>query len=150
MMLHRTTIKMDIYNTNISNLNNSFHMDIEMNKVDKDVLVTIEYPNYDIILREYPHLKGAKMNDHDQKRQLPIHMVLGASDYSKIKTETKPKIGLAGEPVAEFTKLGWTIMSPGKDVSSLLILSVNLNNCVSWMFLDWKRYRQKIKFMQIS
>ena len=35
-----------------------------------------------------------------------------ASEYSKIKTKTARKIGFAGEPVAEKTKFGWTIISP--------------------------------------
>ena len=42
-------------------------------------------------------------------------MILGASEYSRIKTGTKPRIGKAGEPVAELTSLGWTMMSAGKE-----------------------------------
>lgn len=56
------------------------------------------------------------MNDRDEKPELPVHIILGASEYAKIKTETRPKIGRPGEPVAELTKFGWTIMSPGKEV----------------------------------
>ena len=56
------------------------------------------------------------MDNSDQKPELPIHIVLGASKYAKIKTESIPKIGRSGKPVAELTKLGWTIMLPGKEV----------------------------------
>ena len=45
-----------------------------------------------------------------------MHLILGASDYTKIKTETAPRVGALGEPIGEKTKLGWTIMSPGKEV----------------------------------
>ena len=55
------------------------------------------------------------MNDEDKKPELPIHLILGASEYSRIKTDTKPRIGKAGEPVAELTSLGWTMMSAGKE-----------------------------------
>jgi hypothetical protein len=44
--------------------------------------------------------------------------VIGANEYTKIKTETSPpKIGSQGEPIAEKTKFDWTIMSPGKEVN---------------------------------
>ena len=56
------------------------------------------------------------MGDQDSKDILPVHLILGASDYPKIKTETAPRVGALGEPVGEKTKLGWTIMSPGKEV----------------------------------
>ena len=44
-------------------------------------------------------------------------MILGAGDYSKIKTASKPRVGSPGEPVAELTKFGLTIMSPGEEVN---------------------------------
>ena len=51
------------------------------------------------------------MIDTDTKSQLPIHVILG--DYARKKTPRKPLIGQDGEPVAERTKFGWTILSPG-------------------------------------
>ena len=60
-------------------------------------------------------MQGVKITDHDKKDQLPIHVVLGSVEYACIKTETKPQIGQDGEPVAEKTKLGWSIMSPGSE-----------------------------------
>ena len=56
------------------------------------------------------------MDDLDTKAILPVHLILGASDYARIKTETAPRIGALNEPIAEKTKLGWTIISPGKEV----------------------------------
>ena len=55
------------------------------------------------------------MDDTDTKPELPIHMILGASKYSKIKMNAKPKVGQPGEPVAEQTALGWALMSPGAE-----------------------------------
>ena len=54
------------------------------------------------------------------RTQIPIHLVfvLGDSDYANIKTTTAQKVG---QPVAEKTLLGWTVMSPGKEVGPILL-----------------------------
>jgi hypothetical protein len=55
---------------------------------------------------------------------LPVHMILGASDYSRVKTTTPAKIGDDEKPVAEKTRLGWTIMSQGQEMNhSYLMLT---------------------------
>ena len=70
-----------------------------------------------------PHIRGTNPNKiHDfyakltSKPELPVHIILGASEYAQIKTETKPRVGHPGEPVAEQTRFGWTMMSPGKEI----------------------------------
>ena len=55
------------------------------------------------------------MIEDDVKAQLPIHIVLSSGDYSRIKTDTRPQVGGEGQPIAEFTKLGWFLMSTGKE-----------------------------------
>ena len=72
-------------------------------------------------MNENLHLKGLVMEDVDKKERLPVHIILGASEYAKLKKDTAPRIGKPGEPVVELTRFGWTIMSPGKE-------SVNLTN----------------------
>ena len=47
------------------------------------------------------HLDEVKMIDNDEKAQ-PVHVVLGASEYARIKTKSEQKVGLPGEPVAEY------------------------------------------------
>ena len=61
------------------------------------------------------------MDDLDNKNILPVNLILGASDYARIKIETAPRIGALNEPVAEKTKLGQTIISPGKEVDLTLM-----------------------------
>ncbi len=56
------------------------------------------------------------MDDDDTKVDLLVHVILEATQYAQIKTETKPKVGHPREPVAEQTRFGWTMMSPGKEV----------------------------------
>ena len=76
----------------------------------------INNPHYQQIIESYAHLKGVETTDCDPKPYLPIHLILGASEYTGIKTSELRRIGLLGEPVAEKTKLGWTIMSPGTEI----------------------------------
>ena len=57
------------------------------------------------------------MDDEDTKQELPIHVILGACEYAKLKTSTVPRVGKPGEPVAELTSFGWTIMSPGAETN---------------------------------
>ena len=71
--------------------------------------------NYDSVIAKYPHLKGVELRDRDTKPRLPVHIILGAGEYARVKTETSPHIGKDGEPVAELTKLGWFVMSPGQE-----------------------------------
>ena len=59
-----------------------------------------------------------------KKPMLPVHIILGASDYSRVKTTTPSKVRDDRKPVAEKTRLGWTIMSQGKEMShSYLMLT---------------------------
>ena len=50
-------------------------------------------------------MRNITLNDYDTKSELPIHMKLGISDHTKIKTPERARIGLPGEPIAELTKL---------------------------------------------
>ena len=43
-------------------------------------------------------------------------MILSVGDYARIKTKQPPLVGESGEPVGEYTMLGWVIMSPGAEV----------------------------------
>ena len=73
----------------------------------------------------YDHLKGIQMNEKDTKPELPVYVILGANDYvkkKKIKMQKCLRVGEINETIAEQTKKGWVIMSPGREsdlVSSL-------------------------------
>ena len=120
-MLFGTSTKLvGIYNLRLNDTSNKFHIETEVTRVERSDLLTLDNPKYKEIIANYSHLDGIIMQDEDEKERLPVHLILGAGDYSKIKTASKPRIGSPGEPVAELTKFGWTIMSPGEEV--------NLNN----------------------
>ena len=115
MMLPTTTKTVDIFQVQISSLDGRFIINTEVNKVEKLTLLPLPNPKYEELLNRYTHLKNVKLEDKDTKDFLPIHLILGASDYAKIKTRSAPKIGQIGEPIAELTTFGWTIMSSGEE-----------------------------------
>ena len=73
----------------------------------------------------FPHLDGDYMDDYDEKDTLPAHLILGANEYAKIRTNENLHVRKTGEPVAEHTRFGWVLMSPGEDEVSLACLAVN-------------------------
>ena len=103
MLMHRTVEKLEVYQANIGNLEGTLELCTEVTKVDKNVLMTIPNPQYKKLIAKYAHLKDVNMGDHDPKEELPIHVVLGANEFSKIKMKKVPRVGLVGEPVAELT-----------------------------------------------
>ena len=65
----------------------------------------------------YEHLQGVHMNDIDEKVLLPVHLNLGGSDMSRIKISEPARIGHDEMPVVQMTTLGWTIISPGREMN---------------------------------
>ena len=58
----------------------------------------------------------------------PSAIMKVVNDFAKIHTGERLRVGRQGDPVAEFTRFGWTIMSPGADSGlSPALLAVNSN-----------------------
>ena len=124
MMLGTTTREVQLSRIEISAIDGSFSLPVEVTKVNKGELLYLDNPRYQQLLHANSHLTGVVIDDLDDKDKLPVHIILGASEYAKLKTETAPKIGRPGQPVAELTRFGWTIISPGKesiDVTNMLL-----------------------------
>ncbi len=77
-------------------MNGSFQMEVQLNKVHKGELLKIENPNYEKLISNYPHLNEVNMDDKDTKEQLPVHVVVGAGEYARIRTDSRPLIGREG------------------------------------------------------
>ena len=123
MMLGSVTKEMELSTLRVEAVNGEFAMDVSVTKVDKGELLFVDNPNYAKLINSYQHLEGVQMEDKDQKPKLPVHLILGAGDYMRIKTAEKPRVGKIGEPVAERTKFGWTILAQGNelDYSAMLL-----------------------------
>ena len=95
MMLGSTSKVIGVYGVTISSLNGKFRLKTEVTKVDRGTLLSLDNPKYGEVLQKYTHLERVHMDD-DTKAELPVRIILGASDYAKIKTENKPKIRRPG------------------------------------------------------
>ena len=113
MILGAKTKRVELFSVKVGRLKKDFHLQVEVTRVDKPKLLEMDNPGYRELLQHYSHLRGVKMNDGDTKSKLLVHLILGASEYAD--TKCAPRVGRPGEPVAEWTKLGWTMMLPGKD-----------------------------------
>ena len=109
MMLGAVTKQVEIFQVQVSSTSGDFCLDTEVTKVDKNQLISLENPRYEQCVAKYAHLKGIEMEDKDSKDIMPVHLILGASNYAKIKTETAPRVGALGEPIGEKTQdaEGW-------------------------------------------
>ena len=47
--------------------------------------------------------------------QLAIHVILGVSDYVKMKMQMSLRVSKLNEPIAKQTKMGWVTMSLGRE-----------------------------------
>ena len=113
-LMHSVVKKTEIFQFEIGDINQEFKIGIEINKLEKEVLLELPNPNYPEIQKSYNHLKDI---DIDTKKELPVHVILRAGDYTKIKTRERARFGQPEEPIAELTKLGWVVVSPGQETS---------------------------------
>ena len=122
MLMESKTTRLETYNITIHGIDSEFKMEAKVTKVEKSELLNIDNPQYAQLKGRFKHLREAKFIDVDSKPLLPIHVVLGCGEYARIKTEERPLIGAEAEPVAEKTKLGWIMMSPGAELDSSTML----------------------------
>ena len=118
MLMGVTTKKMKTYDVVVQSVNSDFRLDVNVTEIDKRELLSLDNPHYKQVIKGPSHLKGVHMDDDDEKSQLPVHIILGANDFAKIRMGECLRVGCRGDPVAELTRLGWTLMSPGVDSSS--------------------------------
>ena len=118
MMIGSVTKNIELYKIRAKSLESDFYFEMQVSKIEHEKLLVLENPRYAEIIAKYNHLQAVEMIDKDNKAELPVHLVNGANEYMQIKTENVPKIGRQGEPIAEKTKFGWTIMSPGNEVNA--------------------------------
>ena len=93
MMMGVTTKPVELFNVKISSLKRDLPINTEVTKVHKRELLSLENPRYKQCLDKYEHLKGVEMDNLDNKNIMPVNLILGTSDYVRIKTETAPRIG---------------------------------------------------------
>ena len=132
------TKRSEIFNVQARNMEEKYAIPLSVTRIDRAELLSVENPNYAVMISKYPHLKGVYMEDTDLKKMLPVHVILGASDYARIKTHESQRTGAMGEPVAEYTCFGWTIMSPGTetDLDNMFLAQTASNDCEELYRMD--------------
>ena len=60
------------------------------------MLLELPNPEYQNLQNSYQHLKNFKINEHDKKLELLVHVILGMNNYTRIKTQERPRVGLPG------------------------------------------------------
>ena len=78
-------------------------------RINVSVLSAVPYVHSEIAKENYRHLQNNQFSDTSVKYMLPIHAILGVKDYAYIKMGNIGK-GEKGEPIAEETTLGCTLM----------------------------------------
>ena len=61
-----TTKKLKIYSVKIQDVNKKLSFNTELNKLERDVLLTLPNLKYSRTLKKYPHLKELQMNDKEK------------------------------------------------------------------------------------
>ena len=124
-------LKLKNYLARIQDLKNEFSFTTGLNKLGREVLLTLPKPKYNEIINKNNDLGGIQMHDTNTKYLVPIYIILGASDFAKIKMGAYAWVDDISEPFAEQTKMGWVIMSPGREIDTVSALftktSVNDN-----------------------
>ena len=122
MVMSTKVATLEEYDLSFRSFNHQFTLPIKATKVNKSELLAIDNPNYHAINNKNPHLRGVYVHHEDEKARLPVPVVLGCGKYARTKTETKPRIGQENTPIAELTKFGWFIMSPGMEFDRNVML----------------------------
>ena len=71
-------------------------------------------------VENYVHFRSIQIDERDEIPELLVHVILGASDYVKMKMQKCPRVGTINEPVAEQTKMGDTYYRPACHAAAVL------------------------------
>ena len=124
------TKRNELYDVNVSDTDGNHTIPLNVTRVKRAQLLSIENSSFTEMIHRYQHLKGVKMEDTDGRSLLPVHVILGASYYAKIKTREAQRTGAIGEPVAEYTRFGWAILSPGSEADlDSMFLAYSVTTC---------------------
>ena len=80
------TKNIEVNNVTVSDTKASCVIPVCVTRIERGELLSLKNPNYAKMVKEYAHLKGVHMEDTDTKRMLPVHMILGANEYTRINT----------------------------------------------------------------
>ena len=87
-----------------------FSLDVEC--IHAEILTLLPNPNVKTLKRNFGPLRRLPLCDEENiSKVLPVHIILGAADYQRIRSTRKPILGADPDqdPGAEYTMLGWVL-----------------------------------------
>ena len=106
---------MPIFQTTIDSLDGEVHEEIELTGSRLQDFTTVRRPDMNDLKMKYTHTQDKRFY-MVPNGEYQIHLILGDSTYSIIRTEKVYK-GASGDPIVEETTFGWVIHG-GNDYSS--------------------------------
>ena len=100
MLTDVETRTMQVYEVVMRSVTGDFSLNVNVTKIEKRELLTLDNPRYSDLVKSQPHLRGVKMEDSDTKACLPAHVIIDANDFAKIRTSGSLRVGRRGDPVA--------------------------------------------------
>ena len=100
MLTDVETRTMQVYEVVMRSVTGDFSLNVNVTKIEKRELLTLDNPRYSNLVKIQPHLRGVKMEDSDTKACLPAHVIIDANDFAKIRTSGSLRVGRRGDPVA--------------------------------------------------
>eukprot|EP00795_Rhopilema_esculentum_P013887 gene13887-4838_t len=98
-----------VYNLEIRNMEGEVQLITEAATLSK--LTTVRNARPEIVQQRFKHLKDIKFSDVSEHDELEIHVIIGLEDLGRVKTGRYIR-GEEDQPIAEETKLGWTLLGP--------------------------------------
>ena len=83
MLMTTQLTRLETYEAVIESVGGDFQMEVNLTKVNKEELLSVDNPHYKELINKYSHLKGVEVGDQDPKVQLPIHVVLSSGEYAR-------------------------------------------------------------------
>jgi hypothetical protein len=80
------TKNIHVYDIKVSNLKGDCKIPVCVTRIERSELLSLDNPDYPEMIKKYNHLCGVRMDDVDKKSKLPVHLILGTNEYTKIKT----------------------------------------------------------------
>ena len=118
-LLGVTTTKLLEYDLRFRSVKRDFELNARVTEINKRELLLLDNPRYADRIEGHSHLHGVQLDDQSAEEHLPVHIILGANEYAQIRTRTPLRVGRRGEPVAELTRFGWSVMAPGVETDVL-------------------------------
>ena len=70
MLMATKTARIEIYDCEVSFINDEFKINVKVTKIDKSELLSVKTPGYENLVN------GVAIDDRDTKEELPIYFVL--------------------------------------------------------------------------